>query len=897
MPSTFEQGSIAARKAGVKSPERSSPSWQTPLYQQYWKIKDGVPNTVLFFRLGDFYELFGDDALLAAPIMQVQVTSRNKSEDEIPMCGVPYHAWENYADRLLSSGLSIAIADQLEEAGAGKKLVERGVVRILTPGLPIDPTKLNSKNYHYLAVISQSESFEIVLFDFLARRLYQGEFKNNEELAEILNRTEPREILLSSEIAAENLPALSRHEKKILSWGRGTALSILKDYLSYTQRWEQAQVDAYLPVTQSLSEFHSNTEEVALSMQVREQWDIHPHLENLLDECGSAGGSRELREILSRPLLKSERIRARQELLKYIPVKNFLELTKELYDLERLVGRILIRASKPYELLRVRDSLQVLRKIDDFFKGEWSKYYLGLKDFEKLPDWKTLSPSLLALEALFTKTLSHEATVQSTARDLIQSGVDATYDSLKNLYGNLEGWLESFEEKLKAETGINNLKLRFNRVAGFYIEVSKAQSAKVPSSFERRQTLVNAERYTVPELKEREEEILGAEDKLERRSAEILESLSEELRKTAEVLLSASKVISFLDALCGADRAIQKLSAYGTWSQPKLEDGPFSFEIREGRHPIIEATQRSFVSNSLTLGRGKKRILLLTGPNMAGKSTLMRQTGLILILAQVGLRVPAESCELSPARGFYSRMGASDKILLGDSTFMVEMKEMAHLLREANENSFVLMDEVGRGTSTKDGLALAKAFLEYFAETMPALTLFATHYHELAPFSEDYENVLNASMSIKEWKSELIFLRKLIPEAASSSYGLHVAKLAGIHPKILNRARSFHSQNAPDREAAPLLEMPLFSKPFPLLQSAKQSEEKLLEIDTNLKVNPPEDFWSDRMKSINLDELSPKEAWNLLENWKAESDAMREGRECEKRPKGSTNLAAFKEEV
>ncbi|MEZ4816002.1 MAG: hypothetical protein R3A80_12515 [Bdellovibrionota bacterium] len=352
----------------------------------------------------------------------------------------------------------------------------------------------------------------------------------------------------------------------------------------------------------------------------------------------------------------------------------------------------------------------------------------------------------------------------------------------------------------------------------------------------------------------------------------------------ANALLGASKVISFLDALCGADRAIQKLGAFGTWSQPKVEEGPFSFDIRDGRHPIIEASQRSFVPNSLSLGRAKKRILLLTGPNMAGKSTLMRQTGLILILAQVGLRVPAESCELSPARGFYSRMGSSDKILLGDSTFMVEMKEMALLLREANENSFVLMDEVGRGTSTKDGLALAKAFLEYFAESMPALTLFATHYHELAPFSEDFENVLNASMSIKEWKGELIFLRKLIPEAASSSYGLHVAKLAGIHAKILNRARCFHNQKTLEKDDLALSELPLFSKPIPLVQSA------LLKEDLDSK-------WEARIKDINLDELSPKEAWLLLESWKMGSDATQEDGEYEKRANSSGNLAAFKEEV
>ena len=858
----------------MKVPHRSASSWQTPLYQQYWKLKDEVPQTLLFFRLGDFFELFGEDAVQAAPLLEVQLTSRDRSEEGIPMCGIPFHAWESYAEKVLSRGLKIAIADQVEESSATKKLVERKITRILTPGLPIDPQRIEAKEHHYLCSISpvarnlnKSSELEVCFLDFLGRRVFSGETKGVSALAELLRTTRPREIIYSSDLnllSEEYVYLEKEFSQKISVWKSGSALSLLSDYLAYTQRWSLKQVEDFLPSQEPLSQFLGSSFEAKISTQVLEQWDVLPHLGEFLDSCGSAAGTRELKRLLAHPLAHSGHIQARQEFVKELPVGELLSLTKNIYDLERLVGRISIRAAKPVELLRVRDSLKVLRELDSIFSRPWSQKLKKLSELEGLSFWEDCREVILELEKKFSATLCDAPTPAPDCRDLICEGVDARFDELKNLYKNLEQWLQSFEEKLKKETNISNLKVRFNRVNGFYIEVSKSHLSKIPSHFERRQTLVNAERFTHPELKQREEEILGAEDKLERKAKEIIESLSDELRGRSLSLLKALRLVAYVDAFAGAERSIQKYVAHGPWAWPTLSEGRFYFSIEEGRHPLIEAREKSFVSNSVTLGVSKKRLLLLTGPNMAGKSTLMRQSGMILLLAQVGLRVPAEKVEMSPARGFFSRMGASDRILMGESTFMVEMREMAGILRDADEDSFVLIDEIGRGTSTRDGLALAKSFLEFFANERPSLTLFATHYHELAPFSQSFESVVNGSMSIREWKGDLVFLRKLVYEAASSSYGLHVAKLAGISSKLLNRAKSFYDSKSENSSENSTQLLSLFDQPV----VAKANKDEVLHGELEKIRKEKQDVWLEKIATLDTDSLSPREAWKLLDEWR-----------------------------
>lgn len=790
----------------MRVPDRSSSSWSTPLYQQYWKLRDSVPSVqekgLMFFRLGDFFELFGEDAVLASPLLQVQLTSRDRSNDPIPMCGVPFHAWENYAEKLLAHGYKIALADQTEEAGQ-KKLVERQVTRILTPGLPIDPTKISDKEAHYLMVLtSMSDRYEIAVLDFLGRKLFVEDFDDVKLLEKRLQQLRPKEIVIAEPLSPhdEISALLKNYRDRISVWGAvragvaSGAQALLAEYLSYTQRWSREQVEKYLPTAKSFQNFENPSRYARVQREIVEQWDIDPYLMDLLDACGSAGGRRKLRELLTSPLTKVRSIQLRQKMLQALPWQALLDDSSQVYDLERILGRIYVGASKPIDLLRVAESLIALRRLFEFFMrhpsfSNWKEWAAD----EELADFSASFDEIKTLSEEFSRTITRpeDATNKSEEIDFILPGADAEYDRLKNLYTDLESWIENFETKLKSETQINNLKVRFNRVAGFYIEVSKANSAKVPCTFERRQTLVNAERFTDPRLKEREEEILGAEDKLRRRAKEIFAALEEKLRTKRPALEVCCENFAYIDAWAGALKALQKLRALGPWNYPTVNEGAFSFTIVDGRHPLIEFQDKTFIPNSLSLGEGKKRVLLLTGPNMAGKSTLMRQTGLILVLAQIGLPVPAESLHFAPARGFYSRMGASDRILHGESTFMVEMREMATILREEDENSFVLIDEVGRGTSSSDGLAIAQAILEHFAQPAQALTLFATHFHELSRVAATKDCVLNASMTIKEWKGELIFLRKIVYEPASSSYGLYVAKLAGLPSGLLQKAKRY----------------------------------------------------------------------------------------------------------
>ena len=843
-------------------PDRAADQWNTPLYQQYWKLKDEVPGCILFFRLGDFFELFGEDAHTAAPLMEVQITSRDKSRDAIPMCGVPAHAWENYADKLLVRGFKVALVEQVEAEphSEKKKLVDRRVVRILTPGLPVDPLRVDAKSEHYLAVIGgTADRLELIYLDFLGQRRFAGDFTDSAAFKELFRGHPVREIVYAGDLDLEELQLgflFKENGGKICAWARGSAENVLKEYLAYTQRWSQEEVANFLPPAESLFVLQGGVRTARISGQVLEQWNIYPELFEFLDGCGSAAGSRELRKFLGQPLARAEDIVRRQELLAELPVNALYDQTKNLYDLERLLGRVAIRAATPTEFLRVRDSLRVLKNIDLILQDPWAKKLDALADEENLSPWSQVRSAVIDLEVKFSKTFCETPVASPNCRDLIAANVCPEFDRLKNLHSELEVWLQEFETKLKAETQITNLKVRFNRINGFYIEVSKGQLGKIPNSFVRRQTLVNAERFSHPDLQAREEEILGAEDKLERQAKLIVETLAIELRDRSRTLAKALRLVSFLDALVGAERGLKKSAVFGSWALPQIQTGDFFFEIEDGRHPLIEFAEKTFVPNSVALGVGKKRMLLLTGPNMAGKSTLMRQTGIILLLAQLGFRVPAQKCILAPANGFYSRMGAADRILEGESTFMVEMREMAIILRDADRNSFVLIDEIGRGTSTRDGLALAQAFLEHFAQKRESLTFFATHYHELAHFSEKFPQVLVGSMSIREWKGDLIFLRKLIFEAASSSYGLHVAKLAGISIDLLARAKLFYRQHGDGVEGSDSLPL------FPAQRTTDDMDVKIFE----------------KLESLDLDSISPKKAWTLLEEWK--DSAARESADC-----------------
>lgn len=848
------------------------------MFVQYWKIREELDDsTLLFYRMGDFYELFGQDAIKAAPHLGVQLTARNKNaEIPVPMCGVPVHAVDAYVEKLVAQKLRVALCEQLSEAGeAGSKLVERGIVRILTSGLPVDPSRLDAKKAHFLASIQWKllkknlAVFDVVLFDFLGSKSFQGEIFSLESLAEFLNRFDPQEILLSQS-QLKGIPAdwknfilfdsLSPFSTRITPWAaqcEASALDSLKEYLKYTQRVQNFDFASQLPEPQALSKIFSreHPDYAQIAPQVLEQWNVFPELFEMLDGAGSAGGSRSLREVLARPLKAPSRILARQKtLLPVSTLEEFLAHSRQVFDLERILGRFRVGAALPRELLQIQHSLNFI------FKAMGSLPlthfdFLELTRLEGFENFEKLKQALKDVSDLMDRILqskNDEASRDSGTllSSLIREGFDPHFDELKKLHSGAEEWLKNFENSLRAQTEIPSLKVRFNRIFGYYIEVTKTHLSKVPASFERKQTTVSGERFTNTELKNKEREILRASSELEEKSEQILSDLQKKILLHLASFQELFRQFSFFDAVLGAQNKVIHLRRFGDWNLPVVTSGAFQFEIQDSRHPLIEMRRGFFTPNSLSLGQSTKRILLLTGPNMAGKSTLMRQVGLCLLLAQCGFPVPASQLHFSPAHAFFSRMGAQDKILEGESTFMVEMKETSLILREANRDSFVLLDEIGRGTSTHDGLSLADSILDFLEQKLQVIGIFATHYHELADKAQQANSLVNASMSIEENGRDLRFLHQLKFEAAKSSYGLYVARLAGLPKVCIDRAEKKlksleHNQNAP------------------LLHSLD-----LFKMDESL-VSENQQFVQE-IKELDLDSLSPKAAWQYLEKLKTQ---------------------------
>lgn len=855
-----------------KVPPRGSSSWKTPMFEQYWRIKDTVEGILLFYRMGDFYELFGLDALMAAPILEVQLTARDKNADvPIPMCGIPFHAWESYAEKLLSRGLKIALCEQLTEPAKGSKLVERGIVRILTPGLPIDYQKLDQKESHWLLSLSVKDkskrTFEVCVYDFLAGALFEGLVDGELDLRDLVSRINPKEVLVC-ESQWENVERLAGgifssqgpFYKRLTPVLGVRAREQLEDYLLFTQRCGREKVKKLLPVSRALQEISGSGDGVyaVVPSQVLAQWDVFPHLSGLLDRCGSAMGSRKLRMVLARPLKNAERIKLRQQAYLAMPhSKDLLLVAREVYDFERLLGRFRATAAHNKELYRIYASLKAMTEVlslECFHVDLFKKFFAA----EGLTDLRNKLVSAEKILKLFEKALRLDIDFQAAKENvsLIKEGFDEEFDRLRLLSEGAQQWLIDYEESLKKQTEISSLKVRYNRVFGFYIEVTKTHLAKVPDFFERKQTTVQGERFTTEVLRNKEAEILKASSAAEAKAESILDSLKAEVVSHDLDLLTFADFFSWVDLLASVRLSCTHLSRHGLWILPEVLEGPFTFEIRESRHPIIEDRVRGFVPNSLAMG--DFRLLLLTGPNMAGKSTLMRQIGLSLLLAQCGFPVPATAMKFSPCDGFFSRMGASDKILDGESTFMVEMKEMSQILSQATQQSFILVDEIGRGTSSSDGLALAQALLEHLVSTVKPLAIFATHYHELAETAACFVGLKNASLSIEDNGGDIFFKRELVFQPAESSYGLHVAKMAGLPKAILNRAdRLLKEQRS--NGGIPHQQMSIFGLQATTPDRAPQESraEKLLQ----------------DIISINLNDLSPKDAWLTLEKLQSEYPA------------------------
>ena len=782
----------------------------TPMMQQYLRIKAQHPHELVFYRMGDFYELFYGDAQKAADLLDITLTQRGQSAGEpIPMAGVPYHAAENYLARLVRLGVSVAVAEQIGDPALAKGPVERKVVRIVTPGTVSDEALLDEAQDNLLCAITQHlDRYGIAHLDISSGRFYVSEVEGEAALEAELGRINPAELLVAEDSHVLKKVQNRRGVRPRAPWEFDTesarraliqqfetqdlsgfgcdhlplaiaAAGCLLQYAKETQR-------TALPHIRSLTQ-EALDDCVILDAATRRNLELTENLQGedehtlawVMDKTKTAMGGRMLRRWLNRPLRKRKDLLQRQNTIatllenyQYEPVQAVL---KQIGDIERILARIALRSARPRDLSRLRDALNLLPSVqlvlEQFETPEIAKI---AKEISEYPD----------LAAQLTKALVEVPPVLIRDGGVIAEGYDAELDELRGISENAGQFLVDLEEKEKARTGIPTLKVGYNRIHGYYIEISRAQAKQAPEDYIRRQTLKNAERYITPELKAFEDKALSAKSRALAREKGLYDELTDTIAEQLLPLQDSFTTVAELDVLANLAERADTLAL----CRPELVDEP-GLHISAGRHPVVEQVlDDAFIPNDLVLD-SHRRMLIITGPNMGGKSTFMRQTALIAILAHIGSFVPAQKAKVGPVDRVFTRIGSSDDLAGGRSTFMVEMTETANILHNATRQSLVLMDEIGRGTSTFDGLSLAWACANHLAVKIQALTLFATHYFELTQLPDIVAHVVNVHLSAKEQDDTILFLHKVMEGPASQSYGLQVAKLAGVPAPVISNAR------------------------------------------------------------------------------------------------------------
>ena len=879
----------------------SDPS--TPLMQQYHAIKTRYPHALLLFRLGDFYELFYEDAMIAARELQITLTSRNREKGQpIPMCGVPYHAADGYVARLIRGGFKVAICDQMEQPGPGKKLVRREVVRVITPGTATDATVLDARENNYLAAVARHSSGSPIGLAFVD--LSTGEFqatelsgpKAEEALRDELQLLHPRETLLPRP------QQLFETAKTSLLEGAGGVESRIEEWVfqrDYTERILREQFgvaeltgfgldDHPQALTASGAIVHYLRENSARGDDARSvealghldrvrYYEQHETLvldpvtvRNLelvtpifteeagrsgpttliaaLDETVTGMGARLLRSWILRPLIDFEAMEARlgavAHLLKQTVVRG--EIRKELrgiLDLERITSRITLGLASPRELVALRRSLAQLPVLKNFLTPPPAGGSELLRHLHAEID------ELADVRERLDRAIADEPPALATEAGMIRAGYHTELDELRDLSQHSKQIIAAMEERERKRTGIASLKIRFNQVFGYYIEISKPNLHLAPADYERKQTLVNAERFTSSELKEYERKILAADERILEIERQLFLDVRSGVAAKAARLRRTASAVAQLDVLA----AFAKLAADRGYTRPQFNTSG-ELLIVAGRHPVIEELLRQrgerFVPNDLCFEPGRQQLLLITGPNMGGKSTYLRQAALIVLMAQMGSFVPARQAKLPITDRIFTRIGASDNLARGRSTFLVEMSEVAVILTHATPASLVLLDEVGRGTATFDGLSIAWAVVEHLQKHIRARTLFATHYHELTELAELLPTVKNIHVSVKETPSEIIFLRRVEPGSADKSYGIEVARLAGLPRSVIERAREVlkrHEQS--EHELSETLS--------PGATDSSNGNQQVL-------FTPLDRAVLDKLRDADLDQLKPIDALNLL---------------------------------
>ncbi len=853
----------------------------TPMLRHYMELKALHPDALLFYRMGDFFELFFDDARRAAELLELTLTARQKGTDnEAPMCGVPHHALEGYLGRLLRLGLKVAICDQVEDPAKARGLVRREITRILTPGTLAEAGLLEGKEDNFLAALVFAGGAGAGAFlDVSTGAFYVRRFADADEAVAELELACPRELLADREGSPPAIVAWAEREGVLLTPVGGRRLSPRSAADKIARRLGVATLRGFgleegEPATLAAAAALAYAQENQLSdlehvrnLELRTESDrmvvdattlanlevLRPQREGarsstliaLVDRTATAPGGRLLRDWLRRPLVDPAAIAERQDAVAaLLTERNRLALVREqlaaVPDLERLAGRASLGTLAPREAAALRDGLAAADRLLDAIDGLGSRLLAEAVATERVGD----------LARRLAAELAPEPTAKVEEGGVIAEGVDPDLDEARSLARDSKKHILALEARERARTAIGSLKIRYNRVFGYSIEVSRANSGKVPADYVRRQTLVNAERYVTPELQELEERILRAEE----RQREIERNLYEKLRSAAgaaaERLARLGRAVARVDVVSGW----AELALATGWVRPEVLPPGSGLRIVEGRHPVVErALGRDFVPNDCELSPDGEQIVLLTGPNMGGKSTYLRQVALIVLLAQAGCWVPARSASLGAIDRVFSRVGASDDLARGESTFMVEMIETANILRFATERSLVILDEVGRGTATFDGLSLAWAIVEHLHERRRALTLFATHYHELTELAELLPRVVNRTMAVKEWEDRIVFLRRVHPGCADKSYGIHVARLAGLPEEVVARAEQVLARlEAQEYDPS--------GRPR-LAEGARYERERAPQMAL---FTPPEQVVAKLLLETEVDRLTPLAALNLL---------------------------------
>ncbi len=843
----------------------------TPMMRQYWRLKNEHPDYLLFYRMGDFYELFYEDAKRAAEILDLTLTKRGASAGEpIPMAGVPFHAVDGYLARLVKLGESVAICEQIGDPATSKGPVDRKVVRIVTPGTLYDENLLDANSEQLLAAAYKKyNSYGLACIDMASGRFWLSEFDNKSDFQAELYRVKPAEIVISDALQEDGSQSLLGNLETSIKWKPDFAFDYEQNLTNLLTHFQVKNLDSFgcddfnlavcaagavltyakntqlnsLPHIRTLQR-HQDSQQLTLDPATRRNLELTENLQGgtantlfeVLNSTKTVMGARLLKRWLHAPLSTKDQIESRLDAVSQIQQEHrFIELQEilsDITDIERISTRLALGSANPRDLKRLENGLRASQTLNQY-----------LSDNKLSIDLSSTIDSLENIQVLLSQSIVEQPPMVIRDGGMIANGFNADLDELKSLASDASDFMLRLENDEKEQTGLSTLKVGYNKVHGFYIEISRAQSEQAPAHYIRRQTLKNNERFITPELKEYEEKVLSSKSKALALEKKIYAELISELQQYVAKIQSTANAVAELDLLtCFAERAESLVL-----NRPTLINDN-SINIQQGRHPVVEYhLDEPFIANDLVLNKSR-RSLIITGPNMGGKSTYMRQTALIVLMAHIGCFVPAQSAEIGTVDRIFTRIGASDDLASGRSTFMVEMSETANILNNATNKSLILLDEIGRGTSTFDGLALASATIQYIHEKINAFTLFATHYFELTQQAESWDKMENVHFGATEHHdsegSNLIFSHKVNDGAASQSYGIQVAQLAGLPKVVISVANQLlqHFEQAGTHEAAiPEIE----------LSQIEQITQQESEVEKTLK-------------SIEIDELSPRQALDLL---------------------------------